>query len=95
MWRNGVVMAIRDIPATGTVAMDIVATMAILIMGGTTEGTTTPTTGLITGAIMAATHMVATTRGLMEDSGLGSVTKTEEERGPRRAELEAPAMCRL
>jgi hypothetical protein len=92
MWRNGVVTVIRDIPATGIVAMDIVATTAIPIiggMGGTTEGTTTPTTtGLITGAFMA-THMVATTvattTGLMEDSGLASVTKTEEERGPKRA----------
>jgi len=93
MWRNGVVMAIKDIPATGTgiVAMDIVATTAILIMGGTTEGTTAHTTGLITGAIMA-THMVATTQGLMEDSGLASVTKTEEERGPKRAGVEAPTI---
>jgi len=97
MWRNGVVMAIRDIPATGIVAMatdivattdilamDIVATTVILMVGTTEEGTTTNTTGLITEAIMD-THMVATTVGIIEDSGLASVTKTEEERGPKRA----------
>ena len=90
MWRNTVVMAIRDIPATGIVAMamdivamDIVATMAILIMVGTIEGTTTHTIGLITEAIMD-THMVATTAGIIEGSGLASVIKTEEERGPKR-----------
>ena len=101
MWRNTVVMAIRDTPATGTVAMDmdivamgIVATMAILIMEGTTEGTTTHTTGLITEAIMD-TRMVATTADISEDSGLASVSKTEEERGPKRAGVEAPAICRF
>src|SRR5215813_3662293 len=97
MWRNGVVMAIRDIPATGIVAMDmdIVATTAILIMGGTTEGTPAHTTGLITGAIMATRMVattVATTQGIMEDSGMASVTKTEEERGPKRAGVEASAI---
>ena len=89
MWRNGVVTGIRDIPATGIVAMDmdIVATTAIPIiggMGGIPEGITAPTTtGLITGAIMA-THMAATTTGLMGDSGMATVTKTEEERGSWR-----------
>ena len=102
MWRNGVVMAIRDIPATGIVAtgivaMDIVATTAILIIGdmvGTTVGTTALTTGLITGVIMA-THMVATTTGLMEDSGLASVTKRKKSAERSARESEAPAMCRL
>ena len=84
MWRNGVVMAIRDIPATGIVAMairdipatgivamamDIVATMAIQIMAGTTEGTT----GLIPEAIIMDTRMVATTAGSIESSGLVSI----------------------
>jgi hypothetical protein len=79
MWRNTVVMAIRDIPATGIVAMGmdivamgIVATMAILIMEGTIEGTTTHTTGLIPEAIMD-TRMVATTAGIIESSGLVSI----------------------
>jgi hypothetical protein len=106
MWRNTVVMAIRDTPATGTVAMDmdivamgivamgIVATMAILIMEGTTEGTTTPTTGLITEAIMD-TRMVATTADISEDSGFASVSETGEECGSKRAEAEAPAICRF
>jgi len=103
MWRNTVVMAIRDIPATGIVAMamDIVATTDILatdivattviLMVGTTEGTVPTTTGLIPEAIMD-THMVATTVGIIEDSGLASVTKTEEERGPKRAGVEAPTI---
>src|SRR4029453_12860219 len=92
MWGNGVVLGIKDIPATGIVAtgivaMDIVATTAIPIiggMGGIPGGTTAPTTtGLITGAIMA-THMEATTTGLMGDSGLATVIKAEEERGSWR-----------
>jgi hypothetical protein len=84
-------MAIRDIPATGIVAMamdivamDIVATMAILIMVGTIEGTTTHTIGLITEAIMDTRMVAATTAGIIEESGLASVIKTEEERGPKR-----------
>jgi len=52
-------------------------------MVGTIEGTTTHTIGLITEAIMD-THMVATTAGIIEGSGLASVIKTEEERGPKR-----------
>ena len=93
MWRNGVVMAIRDIPATGIVAMamDIVATMAIQIMAGTTEGTT----GLIPEAIIMDTRMVATTADISEDSGFASVSKMGEECGSKRAGVEAPAMCRL
>jgi hypothetical protein len=95
MWRNTVVMA-TGIVATDIVAMvmDIVATMAILVMVGTTEGTIIPTIGLITEAIMA-THMVATTPDIIKDSGLASVTKTEEECGPKRAGVEAPAICSL
>src|SRR6266540_4143584 len=92
MWRNGVVMAMGDIVAT-----DTVATMVILLMEAITgEGTIVPTTGLITEAIMA-THMVATTAGINinEDSGLASGTKTEEDCRPKRAGVEAPAMCRL
>jgi hypothetical protein len=77
MWRSGVAMAIGDIPATDTVATDIVATMVTLMEVITEEGTIIPTTGLITEAIMA-THMVATTADIMaEDSGLASVSKTE------------------
>src|SRR5215470_4843414 len=97
MWRNGVVMAIRDIQATGIVAMamDIVATMAIQIMAGTTEGTTTHTTGLIPEAIIMDTRMVATTADISEDSGFASVSKMGEECGSKRAGVEAPAMCRL
>ena len=89
MWRNTVVMAIRDIQATGIVAMairgiqatgivamamDIVATMAILIMVSTTEeDTTTNTIGLITEAIMDTHMVVATTAGIIEGSGLASI----------------------
>jgi hypothetical protein len=101
MWRNGVVMAIRDIPATGIVAMamdivatGIVATMAILIMVGTTEeGTTTNITGLITEAI-TDTHMVATTAGIIESSGLASIKdgrrRQAEARGSRGASNLSP-----
>ena len=93
---------IRDILATDIVAMDIVgmdivATMVILMEDmedPTGGGTIAPTTGLITEAIMA-THMVATTAGIKVDSGLAFVTKTEEERMPKRLEVKAPAICRL
>jgi len=83
-----------DILATDTVATDTVATMVILLMEVITgEGTIVPTTGLITEAIMA-THMVATTGGINinEDSGLASGTKAEEDCGPKRAGVEAPAI---
>ena len=91
MWRNGVVMAIRDIPATGIVAMDIVAPM-VIHMGVTTEGTAPTTTGPITGAIITDTHMVDTTAGI-EGSGLASIKlRTEEEVRPKRAGVEAPAI---
>src|SRR5262245_56309089 len=98
MWRSGVVMAtedivatdIRDIVATDIVGTDIVATdivaMVILMEDPTGGGTIAPTTGLITEAFMA-THMVATTAGIKEDSGLAFVTKTEEERMPKRLEV--------
>jgi hypothetical protein len=74
---------IRDIVATDIVATDIVATMVILMEDPTGGGTIAPTTGLITEAFMAP-HMVATTTGVIEDSGLAFVTKTEEERMPKR-----------
>jgi hypothetical protein len=57
-------------------------------------GDTAHTTGLITVAIMAIHMVVATTTGLMEDSGLASVSNTEEECGPKRVGVEALAMCR-
>ena len=107
MWRNTVVMATdivaTDIPATDIVAMamgmdivatDIAATMVSLMVVITVGGTTAHTTGLITEAIMA-THMADTTAGISEGSGLVSVSKTEEECGPKRAGVEAQAMCRL
>jgi len=101
MWRNGVVMAIKDIPATDIVAMamdivatGIVATTAILIMVGTTEdGTTTHITGLITEAI-TDTHMVATTAGIIESSGLTSIKDGRRRQAEARG-VEAPAICRL
>src|SRR5262245_33382259 len=78
-WRNGVDMAIRDIPATG-----IVATMVTLMEVITGEGTiipTTTTTGLITGAIMAIHHMaihhIDTTAGPM-DSGSAAIIKNRK-----------------
>lgn len=80
---------IRDIQAMDIVAMDIVATdivatMVILMEEDPTGGgTIAPTTGLITEAFMA-THMVATTAGIKEDSGLAFVPKTEEERMSKR-----------
>ena len=80
-WRNGVAMAIRDIPATGIVDTGIVATMDILMEVITGEGTIIPittTTGLITGVIMAI-HMDT---GLMDtglmDSGSASVIKNRK-----------------
>jgi hypothetical protein len=99
MWRSGVVMAIgdtraTDTVATDTVAMDIVATM-VTLMEVITVGDIALTTGLITEAFMA-THMAATTAGLMEEgSGLASVSKTEEECGSKRAGEETLIMSRL
>jgi hypothetical protein len=54
------------------------------------EDTTTPTTGLIIEAIMGAL-MAATTEVIMVDpgSGLASVSRTEEERGSKRAGVKA------
>jgi hypothetical protein len=84
-------------PATGIVATTVNPATGIaatvILMGGTSEGTTAHTTGLIPGAIMA-THMAATTAGIIKESGLASVTKTEE-CGPKRAGVEAPAVYRL
>src|SRR5215475_602188 len=87
MWRNTVIMATdivatTEILATDIAATDIAATMVIL-MEVTTEGTTIPITGPITGAIIMDTHMAATTAGIIEGSGLASI------KDGRRSQAEA------
>jgi hypothetical protein len=93
MWRNTVIMATGNvattvIPATGIVAMGIVA------MGIPTGGTTEVITGLITGATIMATHMVATTAGIIKVP-VWLLLRTEEEGRSRRAGVEAPAIMSL
>jgi hypothetical protein len=73
MWRSGVVMATTDIPAMDIVAItDIPATMDILLMAGTIEGTV-HTTGLIIEAIMDP--LMAITPDTIEGFGLAYGSK--------------------
>jgi hypothetical protein len=84
----------RSTGVTVIVATAIVATTVIL-MGDMEEDIgediTIPTTGLIIEAIMAARMAATTIEVIMVDpvSGLASVTRTEEERGSKRAGAEA------
>jgi hypothetical protein len=67
---------------TGIPATDIVVTMDILAMEAmavTTRGDIVPTTGLILEAIMATPMVVATTKGIMDGSGLVSGSKPKED----------------
>ena len=86
MWRNTVIMAIRDTPAT-----DIVAITDIHMGVITGEGTIVHTIDLITEVIMA-TRMVVAITGMAEDFGSASASKMKKERRPKRAGVEAPAI---
>lgn len=83
-------MAIAATAIVATVIVDTVILMVATedIIG---EDTTIPITGLIIEAIMATPMAATTTEVIMVDpgTGLASVSRAEEERGSKRAGVEA------